>query len=231
MPDDTAGSVPPAPHITVLAVRPSTPFVSTTGVPQRNTPEEAPGPTAPQTLPHDEGTPAIDAAKPTADANAAETQGKGEAAHNVPPQTADAVPTAAKARTAQMFLLVALVLGIAVALIAIVSRIVGIYRRPKIFVDPDASWVDYRSAAEQRTDAEAGCDGQGVPFLDPQEHYGLADLQAQEWLDRSAPAQDESSPLATRNGDFTQRRSQQPSEADIALAIQVLRQARQNRVA
>jgi hypothetical protein len=222
-PDSAAGDTPPAPHITVLAVRTSTPFVGTTAVPQQNTPEKTPAPPAPQTLPRGEGIPAVDGAKPAADAARAEPQGKADA------QTAEAATTDAKTRTAEMFILLAFVFGIAAALVAIVSKIAGIYRTPRISADPDAAWLSYRSAARRRTDTEARYDEQDVPFLDPQEHCGLADLHAQEWLDRSTPAQHGSSASLPRKEDITQ--PPRPSQTDIEPALRVLRQARQSWVA
>lgn len=173
----------------------------------------------------------MDGAKPAADADRAQPQDKADAAYNAPARTPGAATADARTRTAEMFILLALVFGIAAALIAIVSKIAGIYRKPRISADPDVAWLNYRSAARRRIEAGAGYDEQDVPFLDPQEHYGLADLDAQEWLDRPAQAQDGSSASPPPNEDLTRPQSPRPNPTDIEPALRVLRQARQSRVA
>ena len=231
MPGNGAGDTPPAPHVTMLAVKTATPFVDTTVLPQHNTSEKPPAPLLPQTLPRDADTPVMAATGPAAtgpaatgpadNANRHEPQGKADAAYDAPAQAADA----ARMRTAQEFILLALVLGLAAALTAIVSKIVGIYRRPRISDDPDAAWLTYRST--RRLEAETGRGEQDVPFVDPQDHYGLADLHAQEWLDRSAPAQSQTSTAPPRIADFTQPDSPRAGLTDIEMALRALRQARQ----
>ena len=226
MPGNGAGDTPPAPHVTVLAVKTATPFVDTTVLPQHNTSEKPPAPPLPQTLPRDADTPVTATTGPAAtgpadNADRHEPQGKADAAYDAPAQAADA----ARMRTAQEFILLALVLGLAAALTAIVSKIVGIYRRPRISDDPDAAWLTYRST--RRLEAETGRGEQDVPFVDPQDHYGLADLHAQEWLDRSAPAQSQTSTAPPRIADFTQPDSPRAGLTDIELALRALRQARQ----
>jgi hypothetical protein len=179
-------------------------------------------------LPRDDGTPAIGGAKSAVTAQSSQAQGKADARSNAPMQTADAAADIARTKTAEMFILVALVFGAAAAVIALVSKILGIYRRPRISDDPDAAWLRYRSE-RQRINAEAGSDDQGVPFVDPEEHYGLADLHEQEWLDRSLPTQNRSE-SPPRAADFTQPQSPQPNPSDIGPALRALRQARQSQV-
>lgn len=227
-PDSAAGDTPPAPHVTVLTVRPSTPFVTTAAAPQQSTAEKAPSLPAPQMLPRDDKTPAIGVAKPADTAPSTQPQDKADAAYHAPVQTADAAADTARMKTAEMFILLALVFGAAAAVIALVSKILGFYRRPRISDDPDAAWLRYRSA-HQRIDAESGYDEEGVPFVDPEEHYGLADLHEQEWLDRSSPAQNRSE-SPPRAAGFTQPQSPQPNPSDIGPALRALRQARQSRV-
>ena len=221
-----AALAPPAPHVTVLAVKTATPFVDTTVLPRQNPSEKPPAPPLPQTLPRDADTPVTAATGPAAtgpadNADRPEPQGKADAAYDAPPEQA---ADAARMRTAQEFILLALVLGLAAALTAIVSKIVGIYRRPRISDDPDAAWLTYRST--RRLETETGRGEQDVPFVDPQDHYGLADLHAQEWLDRSAPAQNQPS-TAPRITDFTQPDLPRAGLTDIELALRALRQARQ----
>lgn len=229
-PDNSADSTPPAPHVTVLSVKTSTPFVTTTSAPQQNASDNAPAPVAPQaTPPRAENMPAVAAPKPATNTTEAAPQDKADAAFNTPVQTAEAATDAARIRTAEEFILLALVLGAAAAVTALISKIVDIYRKPRISVDPDAAWLSFR-AERQRSDAEVGHEEPDVPFLDPQEQYGLADLHTQEWLDRSAPQQRQSSRLPQQNTNFPQ---QQPrhGQTDIEPALRALRQARQNGVA
>ena len=231
MPGNGAGDTPPAPHVTVLAVKAATPFVDTTALPRQTTSEKPPAPPLPQTLPRDAATPVMGATGPAAtgpattspadNADRHEPQGKADAAYDAPAQAADA----ARMRTAQEFILLALALGLAAALTAIVSKIVGIYRRPRISDDPDTAWLAYQS--RRRLETETGRGEQDVPFVDPQDHYGLADLHAQQWLDRSAPAQSQTSMGPPRIADFTQPDSPRASLTDIELALRALRQARQ----
>jgi hypothetical protein len=225
---DATDNTPPAPHVTVLAVRPATPFVSTTAASQQDAAQQSPASPTPQTAPHDEGTPAADGGKPADAPQSVQSQDKADTAFSAPVQAADAATESARTKTAEMFILLALVFGVAAAVVALVSKILGMYRRPRISDDPDAAWLSYR-AARQRIDAEAQSDEQGVPYLDPQEHYGLADLQAQEWLDRYPPGQgDELSVPSHRSADFTQPQSGAPNLKGIEPALRALRQARQN---
>ena len=221
-PDSAAGNAAAAPHVTVLAVRPSTPFVSTAAAPQRSAPETPPAPPTQQPALHDESTPAGVSVKPADGPQSAQRQDKADATYNAPAQSADAATNAARTRTAEMFILLALVFGAAAAVIAIVSKVLGMYRRPRISDDPDAAWLRYRSARQQ-IDAEAISDGNEVPFLDPQEHYGLGDLHTQEWLDRSPHAQDRSA--------VSPPQSPPANQPDIEPALRALRQARRSGVA
>ena len=233
-PDSAAGDTPPAPHVKMLSVRTSTPFVGTAVISPQNTPEQAAAASAPQMPAHDAVTPAMDGAKPpsdsASDSGAAEPQGKADAASSAPVRTAGAAAADARTKTAEMFILLAFVLGFAAALVALVGKIAGIYRKPEIAVEPDDAWVDDRSESRRRIDGEAGHNEQDVPFLDPHEHYGLADLHVEEWLDGSA-AQDGSAVRPAGHEDSTQPQSTGPSQADIEMALRVLRQARQSRVA
>lgn len=144
-PDSAAGNAAAAPHVTVLAVRPSTPFVSTAAAPQRSAPETPPAPPTQQPALHDESTPAGVSVKPADGPQSAQRQDKADATYNAPAQSADAATNAARTRTAEMFILLALVFGAAAAVIAIVSKVLGMYRRPRISDDPDAAWLRYRS--------------------------------------------------------------------------------------
>ena len=219
-PDNAAASAPPAPHVTVLTVKTTTPFVTTTPAPQQN---NAANPAVTQAAPRTPDIPAEVAATPASDAEGAAPQLKADAAFGASARTAEAATMDQRTRTAEMFILLAFAFGIAAAVTAIVSKIIGIYRQPRISVDPDAAWLDFRSE-RQRHDTEAA--DADVPFLDPRGHYGLADLHSQEWLDRIEADQSSMSPR--QNADRTQH-SPPPSQGDIEPALRALRQARQAR--
>ncbi len=225
--DTATGNAPPAPHVTVLTVKTSTPFVSTAPAPQPSTSESPPAPSTIQSPPRGENTPDTAATKPSSGTEAA-PQDKAEAAISAPAQTAQAAAVEARTKTAEMFILLALVLGLAAAVTAIISKIVGLYRKPRISVDPDTAWLNFRSE-RQRNEPEAGYEESDVPFLDPQEQYGLADLHTQEWLDRSAAERGRSSTSRPRNANSTQQ-SAQSTQPDIEPALRALRQARRSGV-
>jgi hypothetical protein len=221
-----ADNAPPAPHVTVLSVKTSTPFVTTTPAPQQNTFDSGLAPAAPQTtLPQAENTPVVAAPMREPETQAAAPQGKADAAFNTSAQIAEATTDAARTKTAEAFILLALVFGFAAVVTALISKIVNIYRRPKISDDPDGAWLRFR-AEQQHIDAEAGYQDSEVPFLDPQEQYGLADLHTQEWLDQSAPRRHQSSISPQRNTNFPQQPPN--SQTDIGPALRALRQARQS---
>ena len=226
-PESVAQNASTAPHITVLAVRPSTPFVSTTSAPQQSIAEKASEPPGAQMPAPDDASPSSDGGKQAADN--AEPRGKADAAPAPAAQTADAA-MAARTRTAEMFILLALVFGATAAVFALVSRILGIYRRPRISDDADTGWPRYRSE-RQHIDAEAGSDEQDVPFVDPREHHGLADLHAQEWIDTPTPEQNNPAAPSDPNPDPTRARSREVEQKGIEPALRILQQARQNRVA
>jgi len=195
-------AAPATPRVTVLTVKTvPEPFVDTTARSPQRPPDNVAAPPTPQTLPQDAN---------TADngVNAPETAGlaAAPAAPVAAPQdsapTVDTASAAARKKSGEMFLLLALALGIAAGVVAIVSKMIGPYRTPRFADDPDAAWIRYR-AAQQHYDDEAAYDEQDVPFLEPQPEHGLAD---------PAPAE-------------------QPSEKDIELALRILQQARQSRVA
>lgn len=226
-PESTTVDTSPAPHVTVLNVKTVTPFVDTTALPRQNASEQAPAPAQPAS--RDGNTPAVTSSGAAAKVDEAAPKGKADAAFGASVQPAEAATDASRTKTAEGFILLAAVFGVAAALTAIISRIVGIYRTPRISLDPDAAWVNYRSGRQQ-IDAETAREESDVPFLDPQEHYGLGDLHAQEWLDRSAPDQDQPS-APPRTADSTQSQSPRLILSDIEAALLVLRQARQSRVA
>lgn len=226
-PEGAAVDTPPAPHITVLTVKTVTPFVGTTALPRQNASEPAPAPSTAQSASRDGDAPAVTGSE-AAKTNGAAPQGKAKVAFGATAQSTEAATDAARTRTAEGFILLAAAFGLAAALTALIGKLVGIYRTPRISLDPDAAWVNYRSG-RQHDDTKAAREESDVPFVDPGEHYGLGDLHGQEWLDRSAPVEDESSPPQT--ADSAQPQSPRPIPSDIEAALRALRQARQSRVA
>ena len=227
VPESAAVDSPPAPHVTVLAVKTVTPFVGTTALPRQNASEQPPAPAAAQPPSRDGDMPAVPGGV-AAKADGAAPQAKADTAFGASAQPAEAATDAARTRTAEGFILLAAVFGVAAALTAIVSKFVGMYRTPRILLDPDAAWVNYRSV-RRHSDPEAAYEESDVPFLDPQEHYGLGDLHEQEWLDRSAPDQSRGS-APPQVAESAQSQSPRPILGDIEAALQALRQARQSRV-
>jgi hypothetical protein len=206
-----ADSTQPEPHVTVLTVKTvSTPFVGTTPAPQQDAPVTVNTPPIPQTLPRQRNT-ADASVKPSDGAETTPLPPVPEAARHELAQTINAANTSSRTGPGEMFLLLALALGIAAIVIVIASKIAGRYHTPIISDDPDAAWIRYR-AAHQRIDEEPPYEEQDVPFVDPQGEHGLADLHEQEWDDRPAE-------------------TAAPSLKDIELALRILRQARQSRVA
>lgn len=229
-PDSTAAVAAPAPHVTVLTVKTVTPFVSTTALPRQNASEQSatvqmPAPSVAQPPSLDGNTPAATGSGAAATVDAAAPQAKADAAFGASAQPAEAATDAARTRTAEGFILLAVAFGVAAALTAIVGKIIGIYRTPRISLDPDAAWVNYRAARQQIGAAGHEPD---VPYLDPQEHYGLGDLHAQQWLDRPASDRDQSS--VPRSAHTAQPQSPRSVPSEIEAALQALRQARQSRV-
>jgi hypothetical protein len=231
----------PKPHVTVLTVRTvATPFVSATTTPQQSAPESNDAaPTVPQTLPSDENTAGNGiepAASPPASTEKAPLPPVPAAARHELAKTLDAANAPAPMGPARMFFLLALALGSAAIVIVIASKIASRNRAPRISDDPDAAWIRYR-AANQRPDEEASYDDEasyeerGVPFVEPQGQHGLADLDDQEWDDQPAPQQAEYPAARSQERGPAPAEAAAPSLKDIELALRILQQARQSRVA
>jgi hypothetical protein len=218
----------PAPHVTVLTVRTvSTPFVDTAPTTPQHTPENVNTPPMPQTVPGEEKT-AGNNVKPVAGAARAPLPPVPEAVRHELAKTIDAANAGKRTGPAEMFLLLALALGIVTIAIVIASKMAGRHNAPRLSDDPDTVWMRYR-AAHQRSHEEAAYEEQDVPFVDPQ--HGLADLHEQEWGDQPPPEQAEYPPARSQDGDPAPAEAAAPSLKDIELALRILRQARQSRVA
>jgi hypothetical protein len=227
-----ADSPHPAPHVTVLTVRTvSTPFVSTTTTPQQHAPQDVNTPPMPQPLPVEENT-AGNGAKPGGRAETTALPPVPEAVRHELATTIDAANATTQMGPAEMFFLLALALGIAVIVIVVVSRIANRNRAPRLSDDPDTAWLRYRTA-RPRFDEGAPYEEQDVPFVDPQGRHGLADLDEQQWDHQPSPEPEGYPPARSEDGDgdVAPTEAAAPSLRDIQLALRVLRQARQSRVA
>ncbi len=226
-----ADGAQPAPHVTVLTVRTvNTPFVGTTPTPpQQQAPHDVTPSPMPQTLPAEANT-AGDGVKPADAAQRTPLPPVPDAVRHELATTIDAANAATKTGPTEMFFLLALALGIATIVIVIATRITNRRRAPRLSDDPDTAWIRYR-AAHRRSDEEAPYDEQDVPFVDPQGQHGMADLHEQEWADQPPPDQSEYPAAPSQAGDPAPGETAAPSLKDIELALRILRQARQSRVA
>ncbi len=222
-PPSDPDSIQPAPHITVLTVKTVTvPFVGTTSTSRSATPDGTGEPPMPQISQRDAGVPVDGDTRPVSGGDVATLPTSPDNAHN------DLVPAAAASvppQSAHVFLLLALTLGSAAALVALIGKMVGPARRPRLPEHPDDAWLSYRTAHRQAD--EAVTYEENAPFLAPAEPHGPVDLDAYEWGEQSPPAQADP---ATRPQEGKPEYSKQvaPTLKDIELALRVLRQVRQS---
>jgi hypothetical protein len=130
-----------------------------------------------------------------------------------------------RTQLARLFFLMTLALGIAAALIALVSKMVGLTRTPRVSDHPDDAWRRYRTAPDQRAD-EAFLHEEDPPVLARQEPRGAADLDAREWIEQSPPAQADFPEARPQDGAPGQSEQVRPTMKDIELALRILREAR-----
>jgi len=219
-----AVSTQPESHITVLTVKTvTTPFVSTTPAPQTAIPEQ-PGELPTRQIALGNASGPIDAdTKPTAAAAPEPSPAGAESAHDT------MAPTSARGtvrtQSAHLFLLLALGLGIAAALIALAGKMTGL-KRVRLSNHPDDAWRSYR-AALRRAD-ETFVHEDDAPFLAPQEVHESADVGADEWIEQSPPAQADCPPARPRDGESGRSEEPAPTLEDIELVLRILRQARQS---
>jgi hypothetical protein len=216
-PPNEVVSTQPAPHVTVLAIRPvAAPFDDTTSASQAATPEQASEPPMRQIAANNANASVNAVAEPAGAANLASAPGATDAdqQHGVAP--ADAAATvSARTQSADLFFLLALALGIAAALLALCSKMAGRTRAPRLSEHPDDAWR--RIVREE-----------DAPLLAPQEPHGPSDLDAHERIERSPPAPADFRPVRHQNGEPGQPEKKAPVLKDIELALRVLRQARQS---
>ena len=216
-PGEAAGK--PAPHVTVLNVKPvNAPFVGTPSASDAAMPEQTDeSPTA--SVPDEH-------AKPARATRVATVQAKPDAAHdtNHPPTGGEATSSAPVPSARLLFPLLALALGIAAALIALLAKIDGVRRAPRLSEHPADTWRRY--GTPDREADEAVMYPENAPFLAPQEPHGAVDLDSPQWPGRPWPARANFPPSGSRYGKL--RRSEQAglSQKDIEPRLRILRQPR-----
>jgi hypothetical protein len=207
---EAAGAQPvPAPHVTVLTVKPDSAFfVDTTSASQAGTAEQAGEPPMRQISPNNANLP-VEGANPAMAAGATDADHDGLA-------TAETAATApVRTHSADLFFLLALAFGIAAALLALCSKMAGATRTPRLSDHPDDAWrrVIYQKDA---------------PFLAPREPHGAADLDAHERIEPPPPAPARFPALRPQEREPEQSEHAGPTFKDIELALRALREARQS---
>lgn len=205
----------PAPHVTVLAIRPvAAPFVGVASESQAATPEQTSEPPTPQIAPNSADAPVDAAVKPANGAGPAVAPDTTDAARRAS-ASADAAAIAARAHLADVFLLLALALGIAAVLIALCGKMAGRTRMPRRAGRPDDVW---------RSDLHED----DAPLLAPDEPYAPAGLAPRQRIERS-PSAPANTAAARRRGEEPRRSEQVGTNLkDIELALRALREARQS---
>jgi hypothetical protein len=212
--DETA-STQVAPRLKVLSVKPITPpAVDTTPVAEADMAEHMGRPQTANVTPDED-------AKPARPARVATMQSKLDASRDglapARPEVATTTPTPS---TRLLFSLLALALGIAAAMMALLGKIASVKRAPRLSEHPDDAWRRYRTS-NQQTD-EASMDPENAPLLAPHEPYRAVDLDVLESLDRSSPAKADFPP-APRHGKPWPSERTDLTQKDVKLRLRILR--------
>ncbi len=203
----------PAPHVTVLNVKPVTsPAVDTTSGSQAAAPEETEEPPTANVSVAKDPKPARPAPVATVQATNHDSQA---------PARSEATASAGTQSARLILPLLALALGIAAALAALLSRMSRLRRAPRLSEHPDDAWRRYRAAQAD----EAVTHEENALFLAPHEPYRAVDLDAPAWLDQSSPAKADF-PLAPRHGKPWPSERADLTQKDIELRLRILRQPR-----
>lgn len=220
-----AAGTQPAPPVTVLAVTPvPAPLDDTTSASQAAQPEQAgelpmpqisPDQTSPnQIAPNNANLPVDGAAEPAGPANPATVSGATDVGHTAFAPADAAAPIAARTQSADLFILLALALGGAAALIALFLKIAGRRRKPRLSDHPDD--------ASRRVNHE-----EDAAVLAPAEPHAPMDLDAKEWSEPHTSAQAGLSAARRQDGEPGHAEQIGLTLKDIERALGVLRQARQ----
>jgi hypothetical protein len=207
------GRTNPAPHVRVLNVKPVTPpEIDPTSASQAVAPEEMEEPP----------TAIVSVAKDAKPARAARLATVQATDHDSLAPARGEVAASAGSQSARLILpLLALALGIAAALAALLCRISRLRRAPRLSEHPDDAWRRYHAAQAD----EAVTHQEDAPFLAPGEPYRAVDLDAPAWLDQSSPAKADF-PLAPRHGKPWPSERADLTQKDIELRLRILRQPR-----
>ena len=208
----------PEPRVTELKVKTvNAPSIATTAPPEPATPEQTNEPSMPQISQSDAD------AKPVRGAKLATAQAAPAAAHAVSAPNDPAVTGSPRTPSANLlFLLAALAIGIAAALIALSGRMARVRRAPPLSQQPEDAWRSYGAPDQQAYTPFMHQDD--APFLAPHEPYVAVDLDAPE-LPEQWPSPQPRFPAAPRQD----RKSRQPGQVgltqkDIEMALRILRQ-------
>jgi hypothetical protein len=225
VPSEAAGT-PPAPHVTLLNVKPANaPLVATPSASEA-VPEQAGEPPMPQTVPQTSPSTANMSAdadpKPARGDNLATVQAAPDTSQDSPPAQTDAAAPAPRQSASLLFPLLALALGIAAGLIALLSKMTALARTPRLSQDPEDAWRRY-STADQPAD-EAIMHEEQAPFLAPHEPHAAVDLDVAAWPEQPS--------LAPANSPVTRRQYRKPrqreevglTQQDIERALRIIRQ-------
>jgi hypothetical protein len=219
-PPSEAASTEPAPRVTELKVKTvNTPVAATTAATETVAPEQTGEPSMPQISRSDAD------AKPVRGAKLATVPAARDAAHAVPASNDTEAKNSPRTQSSYLlFLLAALAIGIAAALIALSGRMAGagVRRAPRLSQHPEDAWRSY-GRPDRRADA-AIMHQDDAPFLAPEEPYVAVDLDAPELLEPWPPAQPDFP--AARRQDEKPRQPRQVglTQNDIEMALRILRQ-------
>jgi hypothetical protein len=216
---DEAASTHTAPHVRVLGVKPVTPpAIDTTPVSEADIAEHMGRPQTPNVAVDED-------AKPARAARVATRQSNLDTAHetnhdSLAPARSEVNATGPTPSARLLFSLLALALGIAAALIALLGKIAGASRAPRVSEHPDDAWRRYRISNHQ-TD-EPIMHPENAPFLAPGEPYRAVDLDVPESLDQSSPAKADFPP-APRHGKPWPSERADLTQKDVELPLRILR--------
>jgi hypothetical protein len=224
-PPSEAASTQAAPQVTVFDFKTiSSPFVGTTSAPEAAIPDHMEEPPMPEISSGHANDSVEGNARPANGANLATVQAARDATHTASAPADTAVTASARTQSTHLpFLLLALALGIAAALIAFLSKITSLTRVPRFLEPPEDAWRSYGSTGQECD--EAIMHQEDAPFLAPEKPSGAVDLDAAEWLEQTSPVRADF--LAARPQGENPRQPEPVglTQKDIQLALRILRRS------
>jgi hypothetical protein len=173
-----------APHVTVLNVKPVTDppdtAASTSAAGISDQTDETPTASVPD-----------ERAKPARPAHVTKARAAADTTNNtdrasLAPSDREGATSAGTSSARLLFALLALALGIAAVVAALLSKMGGMSRAPQLSEHPNDAWRRY-GAPDQQAEEDV-VHQEYAPFLAPLEPYAAVDLDAPEWLDHSSLA-------------------------------------------